>query len=255
VNQQHYGLDRESVFTMYGAYWRELTDEWIKLVRRTEDLQTDEMRARIWIAPFADYDSGWIDTAQETCAPLSHSAGAGVVYLEFDDLAPSDLGRNHLSYGRDRYLNPSQELVEVGAHWKGLEANSITVCRGADDGSADNQRLRIWHRPGPDYDSGWVAVGAGVAQVLNHNLGLGPDGMVVEMQSYGADVNQANYGSDAYSLGGPTTYEVGAYWRNLSSNSVTVVRGWADSGSSSVRVRIYLDTVTHVYLPLSLRSS
>jgi hypothetical protein len=249
VNQEYYGGDRQDSPDDSGASYRYLSDQGITLGRGGDSLRADEMRVRIWIAPFADYDSGWISTAQGACATLSHDAGAGVVYLDINDT--ENIGRNHRFYGLDRSLYFAEEFTEAGAYWKGLEANSITVCRGADDGGADEQRVRIWQRPEPDYDSGWVGVGAGVAQVLNHNLGLDPDGMVVEMLSYGTDVNQANYGTDVFSFGGPT-YEVGAYWRNLSSNSVTVVRGATDNGSSSVRVRIYLEAAKRVYLPMSL---
>jgi hypothetical protein len=253
VNQQYYGGDLRP--GTYGAYWSDLSDVSIKLTRWSSDPRADEMRVRIWIAPFADYDSGWLAIAQDACSVLSHGAGDGVVYLEFYE---AGIGLNHRHYGLDRtWYSTGSTFRERGAYWKGLEANSITVCRGTDDGAANNQRLRIWQRREPDYATGWRCFGAGSWHDIDHNLGLDPDGMVVEMQSWasGEGVNQANYGTDVFSLGGPITYEVGAYWRNLSSNSVTVVRGATDGDSSCVRVRIYLEAVTRVYLPVSLRSS
>jgi hypothetical protein len=251
VNRQYYGGDHPSSDTTFGAYWRNVTHEEITLFRLGDDPRADEMRARIWVAPFTDYESGWISTAQGACAALTHSAGVGAVVLDFGD-ANGYFGPHQIRYGIDRYLGSSGGLIEDGAYWKELTVNGITVCRGADDLEAERQRVRIWQRPEPDYDSGWVAIGAGSTQVLNHHLGLDPDGMVVEMLSSGTDVNQANYGSDVFSLGGSTMYEVGAYWRNLTSNSVTVVRGATDGDSSSVRVRIYLDRVRRVYLPIVL---
>jgi hypothetical protein len=253
VNQQYYGGEQPDLSTHFGAYWRNLTDQQIELYRRANDPAADEIRIRIWIAPFADYDSGWLDTAEGACAALSHGAGVGTVYLEFDAPAAYEIGRSHLGYGMDRHAWPGGGSYEWGAYWKGLDTRGISVCRGADDAITAHQRVRIWSRPTPAYDSGWVDLDLGASQTLEHDLGLSTDGMVVEMQSMaGGRANNTSYGGDAFSTG-PSDYEEGAYWSNLTPTSITVWRGAHDTQSSSVRVRIYLEAVLLVYLPVGLR--
>ena len=255
VNQWNYGGDQEyaSSLERYGAAWRQLTDEQITVYRWADDRRADEARVRIWIAPFADFDSGWRDIPPGGSSTIAHGAGVGAVYLEFNDAG--SYGRNQMYYGMDRYRPTGTDSIEMGAYWGGLDSSGITVHRGADDTVADNQRVRIWRRPTPDYDSGWLDYGAPDGKILFHNLGLDTDGMVVEMQSRESGlVNQASYGSDTY-FSAASWHDEGSFWANLTSNSVWVVREAQDLEASRIRVRIYLEAVMRAYLPVGMRGN
>ena len=254
VNHWNYGGDTalyDASLHSYGATWLLLTEQGIGVERFGHDRGADEVRVRIWIAPFAEYDSGWIDTGAGDSVPLVHDTGVGAVYLEFYEENQAS-GHSQLFYGMNR-----QQLLgmdwEAGAYWGGLDSSRITIYRGANDWTSQRQRVRIWQRPNPAYDSGWVELNPGTGQRLAHNLGLDTDGMVVEMQSMaGGRVNNASYGGDRFSLG-PSTYLEGAYWYDLTTTSVCVWREAHDTQSASVRVRIYLEAVLHAYLPVGLR--
>ena len=98
----------------------------------------------------------------------------------------------------------------------------------------------------PAYDSGWVSLEQDEARTLTHNLGRDVDDYVVDMQYRTGDFNRINLryygGVDFNSFGGSGEGDrTGAYWRNLTTSSVTVYRRPEDAYAEEVRIRIWID--------------
>jgi len=97
------------------------------------------------------------------------------------------------------------------------------------------------------YDSGWVSVEPDKALTLIHNLGGDTDDYVVDMQYRTDDVNGVNqryYGGvdfGAKAFGGTMNDKrVSAYWRSLTTSSITIYRRPDDIYAEQVRIRIWL---------------
>ncbi|MCD6555133.1 MAG: hypothetical protein J7M16_14135 [Anaerolineae bacterium] len=261
VNQRYYGgadfgshpPGGHSADDRVGAYWRSLTTSSITVYRRAEDTYAEEVRVRIWtdsIAP--DYDSGWVSlTAGAAATPLTHSLGGNpddyVVDMQYKTTGS---GVNQRYYGGTDFgsksFNGTKEDERMGAYWRSLSSTSITVYRRPDDTYASQVRVRIWVRPNPTYDSGWVSLTAGAAATtLTHGIGGNPDDYIVDMQykSPGSGVNQRYYGGNDFGASPPTGMNandrVGAYWRSLTASSITVYRRPEDIYAPQVRIRIW----------------
>jgi len=93
--------------------------------------------------------------------------------------------------------------------------------------------------PRPAYDSGWQSISQGELKTFTHNLGGDVDNYVVDMTckshnaSYG--INQLYFGGDGHDS---KTY--GAYWRHLTTTSITVRRMPDDAHCDQVRIRIWV---------------
>jgi hypothetical protein len=108
-------------------------------------------------------------------------------------------------------------------------------------GSAEITPLTISLAGGPDFDSGWVPVPQGQTLTLKHNLG-GPstDNYWVDLDFWNAvsGINQSYYGGADIS---DTNGHVGAYWKNLTTTSISITRRANDPFAEKVRVRIWTD--------------
>jgi hypothetical protein len=89
--------------------------------------------------------------------------------------------------------------------------------------------------PGPNYDSGWIAIVPGQAYVKNHNLGGNVDNYVVDLQF--KDVT-GQLGIHNIGIGGNGTS--GGRYSALNENSITVYRYASDSYIDLFRVRIWV---------------
>ena len=93
--------------------------------------------------------------------------------------------------------------------------------------------------PRPAYDSGWQTISQGQTKVFSHNLGGNPDNYVVDMTCKSDNatfgINQLYFGGD-----GRDGARYGAYWRHLTSTSITVYRFSNDAHCDQVRVRIWV---------------
>ncbi len=169
VNQRYYGgadfganvsgMENHRV----GAYWRSLTDSAITVYRRPEDTFAARVRIRIWIDSSPDYVSGWVSMAPGAAATaLTHNLGGNT-----DDYVV-DMQYRHGSTINQRYYGGADfgtspapghgENDRVALYWRTLTNSTITLFRRAEDDYADDVRVRIWVRPNPTYDSGWVSV-------------------------------------------------------------------------------------------------
>jgi len=209
------------------------------------------VRIRIWIDSSPDYVSGWISlTAGAAATTLTHNLGGNtddyVVDMQYR-YGGSNVNQRYFG-GADFGTNPApghSENDRVGLYWRSLDDTTITLFRRAEDDYADNVRIRIWVRPNPTYDSGWVSLNQDQAQTLTHDVGGDPEDYVVDMQYRydGSNVNQRYYGGADFGANPPSGMNaddrVGAYWRSLTDSSITVYRRPEDIYASEVRVRIW----------------
>ncbi|RME63294.1 MAG: hypothetical protein D6790_04915, partial [Caldilineae bacterium] len=101
---------------------------------------------------------------------------------------------------------------------------------------------------GPAYDSGWIRLDRDASRTLTHNLGGSTDDYVVVMDYKANDsngVNQRYYGGADFGTkpapGANAEDRVGAYWRSLTTSTVTVYRRPEDIYADFVRIRIWVD--------------
>ena len=91
--------------------------------------------------------------------------------------------------------------------------------------------------PRPAYDSGWVSINQDQTITLNHYIGGNIEHYVVDIQLYGSV-----YGRHIAFLGGDYDYDhgwQGVFWKNLSTNSISVKRYNSDTDTNQFRIRIW----------------
>ena len=259
INQRYYGgadfgtkpAPGASAEDRVGAYWRSLTTSTITVYRRPEDIYADFVRIRIWVDPSPDYDSGWLSlTPGASATTLTHGLGGNpddyVVDMQYRS---GSSGVNQRYFGGvdfgSKAFNGTRNNERVGLYWRSLTNSSITLFRRAEDDYAANVRIRIWKRPAPTFDSGWVSLSQDQAKTLVHNIGGDPDNYVVDMQfrSGSNGVNQRHYGGADFGNLPPSGMSendrVGAYWRTLTDSTITVYRRPEDVYAPEVRIRIW----------------
>jgi hypothetical protein len=94
--------------------------------------------------------------------------------------------------------------------------------------------------PRPAYDSGWISVVAGADTALVHNIGGDRDDYVVDLQFKDGDGDVHTQG-----IGEDMRFHIdwsakGAYWFDLTTNSISIHRSWLDDMVESFRVRIWV---------------
>ncbi len=188
------------------------------------------------------FDSGWQGFGSDDVAYVWHNLGGNVddfvVDLQFYDRihGESGFGVHQVGYGGDD---------TGGAWWQGLTPAYIDVHRSTVDTVVFEFRVRIWIVPSADWDSGWMALDPGTIWTPNHGLGGNIDDYVVYLEqrdpgSYG--VNHIDAGLDRWRVLGGQFAELGAAWSNLSTSTISVLRGAHDSVADEVRVRIWRKT-------------
>ena len=185
------------------------------------------------------WSSDWVEIAPGQVLTLEHGYGGDpddyavdVWFLDTD----GELEVNHRAFG-------GMEFGEMywGLAWQNLTADTIQLERLPNDMFADRARVRIWvPDPPPLYDSGWVAIDAGSAMTLTHNLGGDIDDYSVAMRFRHACPE--GYGVHLRSAGGMEHMggmRVGAAWHSLTSETIQVVRFAHDWYVDEVRIQIY----------------
>ncbi len=182
----------------------------------------------------ANWSSGWTTVPAGTCQAFNHGLGgdplAYAVEMWFLD-TDNDMGINRTDYGG----------LEVAGYWRGtywqqFAADTIDVCRHANDMSAEQLLIRVWQPPkAPDYDSGWLNIAAGETLVVSHSLGISATELSVGLwfSSTARGIHHAGYGG----LSNDVAEELhGAYWKDLTDNTVRVQRAQDDTLVEQVRV-------------------
>ncbi len=251
------GNDQSGSEDRQGVYWHNLTGNSISVTRQEEDTLVDAVRVRIWVADGgADWSSGWTTIEPGHYQPFLFPLIANnpienyVVDLMFLD--SGYLGINQRAYG-GRTLGtrsmPFYPGARVGAYWYGLGIGSVKVYRMPEDEYADQVLVRVWYRQLPTYESGWFTMNPNTSHIFTHNIGGNPDDYRVDMEFKTANstwgINQCYFGgSDFHELSPfPPGYEndqMGAYWRNLDYDSISVYRLPEDAVcADQVRIRIW----------------
>ena len=234
-----------------GAYWSNLNSSTITVYRRPEDDYAEKIRIRIWVDFNSDCDTKWISLDPGSAAlTLNHNVGGNPdYYLVYMESQSSNSGVNQRYYGGNDFgtlgFAGTRNNERVGAYWRELNSVSIKVFRREEDDYASKVRIRFWIRPTPTYDSGWVAVNKGEMKFLSHQIGGNTDDYTVDLQyrSSSSGVNHCYYGGADFGTNPPAGRSaedrVGAYWRNLDTTGIKVVRREEDVYAEEVRVRIW----------------
>jgi hypothetical protein len=241
----------EAAGQTYGAHWQNLTDTTIQVVRRKDDTFADQVRVDVWLPDPPVWDSGWVDIASGTLETLTHELGGNVddytVGLWFMDTTPGGVGINTRCYGG---LEAASQIR--GAAWQNLTDTAIDVLRYPNDGWADRVRVRIFIPDPPAWDSGWVDIAPGTAEILTHSLGGNPNRYVVRGWQKDTDdgigINHRFAGG--FEAGGSF---FGANWENLTDTTINFFRRPDDWVADQVRVRIWVREF-NIYLPLVLKA-
>lgn len=248
-NRAYYG-GYENNGTWLGANWQNLTPNTIEVNRQPDDTTADWVRVTVWPLPTPhDYDSGWTPINPGQTLHFTHNVGGPLadltVGLWFSGTAR---GINQYAYGGldDDLLNDS-----LGASWEKLTINTVDAYRWWDDSNAEQVRVMVGRTDPPDFDSGYQNIAAGGAHTITHGLRWYPGMLRVRGDcnddTYGAGINGVVLGGN-HRATGMGSYEEGAYIRNLTAMSITVVRGVDDWHCSQGRVRIW-KWAAYVYLP------
>jgi hypothetical protein len=192
-------------------------------------------------APFAE-SSGiswtrWLTVARgPPCPTFGHDLGrepeeyaVELLFLDTD----GGLGLNRRYYG-----GAEEAGKQFGASWARLTSNTITICRGAQDTSADRILARVWVPPtSPAYDSEWTDINPGQTITLNHSLAITATDLSVGLwfSSTAEGIHHVGYGGLAIDM---LQRMMGAHWHHLTDNSIQVTRHPHDALVEQVRVVI-----------------
>ncbi|HFD40770.1 MAG TPA: hypothetical protein ENJ31_13085 [Anaerolineae bacterium] len=184
----------------------------------------------------ASWSSGWVALTPGAGLTLTHNLGGDpdtyAVELWFLD-TDGGLGLNRRNYGG---LDVGGNLH--GVHWQNLTANTIRLYRQPGDGAADQVLVRLWvPDPLPDYDSGWQEIAAGETLTLSHNLDITATELSVGLWFSGTKRGIHHFAYGGLSLDN-SQKRLGAYWHDLTDNSVQVTRLADDTDVEQVRVAV-----------------
>jgi hypothetical protein len=119
-----------------------------------------------------------------------------------------------------------------------FDSGSVTFDDGASfDGTVRLDAAVLGSMPRPAFDSDWIDIGQGRKRTLTHDLGGNTDRFVVDLQCRAAasGVNNRGVGGDSRSA----TDNLGAFWADLTSTSVSVTRQSDNTSCTSFRIRIW----------------
>lgn len=189
------------------------------------------------------WTSGWVTINQDETLTFTHNLGGNpddyAVDLWFRD-TDGGLGINRRNYGGLEYSNNW-----YGARWQQLTTNTIEVYRYANDDVADQVRVTVWipTAVAEQWDSGWMNINQADVP-FNHNLNIAADDLTV-----GLWFKSTTWGIHHIAFGGlgidDPVEQRGAYWHNLTNNSVQVTRMINDPYVEQVRVVVQRATTPH----------
>ena len=172
------GLEAGGVF--YGAAWQNLTATTIQVLRFPGDLSVGQVRVLIARADPPDYDSGWVDVAQNETRTFTHNLGGNINNYMVDLSArAAGVGINTRAEGG---LEANGDFY--GANWQNLTNSTINVFRYSHDVFATQVRVRIWVMAlpvEPSFLSATLGVGQQADTILTIN-NLGTDQLTFEIR-------------------------------------------------------------------------
>jgi hypothetical protein len=181
------------------------------------------------------WSSKWVTITEGTARTFTHNLGGNpddyAVELWFKD-TDGNLGINRLGYG-----GIVSGTLRYGAYWQRLTANTIQVVRQADDDAADEIRINVWIPPTSTtaYAGTWQDISGTIT--INHNLAITATDLVVSLWFSNTSLGIHQYAYGGLSLN-PLSGTLGAFWHNLTTNTVQVTRFLSDSVAEQVRVDV-----------------
>ncbi len=225
----------------HGFYWYGLTESSITVKLRDEDPVTKKIRVQIWRDAHPDFDSGWQILFPGDTGPLAHNLGGDVddyiVDLEFADWPghpPHQMFYGGIAFGYKTY-DGNVEGQEWGAYWHSLTNNTVNVARLPDDQKALLSRGRIWKKPNPKGDSGWVGMVAGQTKTFTFPTDINNTFIYYEQNSSVGGINHGYYG------GFHDSDMQGSYWLDANDTKINATRNPDDTVAEQVRFRLYGD--------------
>lgn len=200
----------------------------------------------------ASYSSGWVSINQNETLTLNHNLGITpddyTVDMWFKDTTGS-LGTHRRYYG-----GAESGGSYYGANWQNFTTNSIQVYRQPGDNVVNQVRVdirRLTLTSGA-YDSGWTTIAAGTTQTFDFSSIAGVQDATdltvgLFFKSTDLGIHQLGFGGLSDETSAP---DEGAYWHNLTTNSVRVTRMVGDPWVEQVRVLV-VRSVTPSYDSLS----
>lgn len=200
------------------------------------DSATSSSSAAVW--------GRWVTILPGQCRGFTHNLGRDpedlTVELMFLDEAEDGLGLHRRYYGGLEAAGAWR-----GAYWQNLTANTIRVCRGADDTTAGRVRVRVADVPSPpDYANDWTDIGPGQTITLTHGLGITSTDLTVALWFSGTTRGIHHFGYGGLAVDTPQEMW-GGHWYNLTTNTVQVVRHPNDPHIEQVRVVVVQGAPPH----------
>ena len=183
------------------------------------------------------WSSGWVTVSEGTVRPFTHNLGGNpdgyAVELWFKD-TDGNLGINRYGYGG--LISGTQRY---GAYWQRLTANTIQVVRQSDDAAADEIRVNVWLHPTSTtaYAGTWSVINPGDTITINHNLAITATDLTVNLWFSNTVLGIHHYAYGGLSVN-PLTGTLGAFWHNLTNNTVQVTRFPSDTVVEQMRVEV-----------------
>ena len=183
------------------------------------------------------WTSGWKDISPGDIEPFTHSLGGNLedyaVELWFKD-TDGNLGINRFGYGG--LVAGTQGL---GAHWQHLTTDTVQVFRGPQDVVADQVRINVWihHTSTQAYSSTWVTIDPGKTEIFTHGLAVTATDLTVNLWFSSTDLGIHHFAYGGLSVN-PLSRTLGAFWRNLTNNTIQVHRFVSDTVVEQVRVEV-----------------
>ena len=93
------------------------------------------------------------------------------------------------------------------------------------------------------WTSGWTSINQDQTRIFNHNLNVPPEQLAVELwfrdtAAGGLGIHRAHYGG--IEISDPTSIRQGAFWRNLTANTIAVRRLPDDELTDQINVRVWV---------------
>jgi len=191
------------------------------------DLPSAPSGTVFWTSPWEPITRGHTLSFNHNLGRNPETYAVELLFLDTD----GGLGINRRYYGG--LISGTQRY---GAHWQNLTANTIQVYRQPDDNVADRVRIQVWVPPtASDYDSGWRDISQDETLTLTHGLGIPATDLTVGLWFSSTDRGIHHFAYGGMSVN-PLSGTLGAYWHNLTNNTVWVTRFISDTAVEQVRV-------------------